>query len=582
MKKLILAILLVLLFCSCGASEPVIEEPAPEKEISVSEAETPSEAEPENNGIASDLVKYAGGAHQLESLGISHCASNVVFGEGGCFTFDLTIKKGDKEITENLSGYVLLSDNYGSHYEWGGYSLTSNGHLVICGINKIILVNPVEFSIIGVEFELEGLAADNRDLWIGGVIFDENSENWVVSAAEGTPNLEYPEYMPWRIFVFDKNGKLLSEYNPKASAIYGGWADFATPSVASKCAVLNKNGKTYYSFGANCYCVDDGKSYHGYKTAEPYDAKTDQYSVYFYHCYDTDYEGNSEGPGKDLGFYAVLFEDENIHSFFSTDDNYMDVSWDDETGEQTLKLTHNGRLDFTLENSYLAKTIELDFEKETYSISYNYTDKNLAKLIDNSADGNYSLWQAGIQAGGEAYFYDVALKNNKTGEITRIEPSGTNVGLFSSEGFLRNGDFYVYSSNGLKIYDPETAEMIFDLNKNFPMENRILYTFRRNPNDFSYIVVYSDYVDGEFDEESWPCITPYTIKIGYLDKEGNLLKSFDSGIYERYDFFGFEYIEMRYSEDELLIVTSGGKGFNGQQFTFDRKTETFSEVSEAE
>ena len=55
---------------------------------------------------------------------------------------------------------------------------------------------------------------------------------------------------------------------------------------------------------------------------------------------------------------------------------------------------------------------------------------------------------------------------------------------------------------------------------------------------------------------------------------------FDSGIKARYGHFGFEAIEMRYSEDKLVFVTSGGKGFNGIEFTFDRKTETFYEPTE--
>ena len=588
LKKLIIALILVFVFCSCGVFNPVIEEPAPGEEISSSEEEissNPEQENSENNAITeADLTEYVDGAYRLEEMGISQHATNVVWEEDGSFTFDLVLKKGDSEITENFKGYALFSDNYGSQYEWGGYSLTSNGHLVICGINKIVLINPVEFSVINVEFKLEELAADGCDLWINGVIFDENNENWIVSAAEGAPNLEYPEYMPWRIFVFDMEGKLLSEYSPKASALYGGWADFATPYVAPKCAVLNKDGKTYYSFGARCYCVQDGKSYQGSPTAQPYDAKTGRYSVYFYHCYDMDFEGDGNGPGKDLGFYAVLKEHENIHSFFSTGREYMDVTWNEETGKQTLELIKNDGLHFTLKNSYLAKTIELDFEKGEYSVRYDYTDENLAELIDTSADGNYSLWKAGVQSGGESYFYDVALKNNKTGKITRIEPNGTNVGGFFSEGFLRNGDFYVYSSSGLKIYDPETVEMIFDLDKNFPMEDRLLYTFRRNPEDFSYIVVYSDSTREQINEgwasEDWKM--PFCFKVAYLDKEGNLIKSFESNVPVMADFFGIEGLEMRYSEDLLLFVTTGGKGLPQREFTFDRKTETFSEASEAE
>ena len=590
MKKLLFFVVFAFLFCSCGVPEPATEEGFPE-EILLPKEESSSEPAPENSENQSEagyrLTTYAGGTQRLESLGISHSASNVVSEEDGRITFDLTLKKGEKEITENFGGYVLSSETCGLHYEWGGYSLTSNGHLALCGINKIIIINPVDFSVIDIKFELEGLTAENRDLWISGVIFDENNENWVVSAAEGAPSLEYPEYMSWRIFVFDKDGKLLSEYNPKASALYGGWRDFATPYTASKCTVLNKGGKTYYSFGAQCYCIDDGKSYRGSSVAEPYEAKTGRYSLYFYHCYNTDYEGegNGEGynPGKDLGFYAVLFENENIHSFFSTGDNYMSVSWDRETGKQTLELTHNGRLGFTLENSYLAKTMELDFEKETYSISYNYTDENLAELIDTSADGNYSLWQAAVDAGGESYFYEVALKNNQTGEIKRVAPNGTNIGSHSSEGFLKNGDFYVFSTSGFKIYSPENCEVVFDISENFMSEEnggkKIIHTFRRDPDDFSFIVVYSDasgYSNEDIQKAYDTGTMPYTIKLAFLDKDGNLIEDFDSGVFVNASYFGIQTAEMRYSEDQIMLFSDiNGKGYSPFRIVFDLATKTF-------
>lgn len=601
MKKLVFALMFMLLLCSCGVSEPVIDEPAPESEISASEDENEKElipvggesAKSENyiiNEIYSvaenDLTKYASGAFRIEEMGISHKASNVIVNDNGTLTFDLTLKKGDKVITENMQGY-WLSDipNYDpttvrTSVEWGGYSFTANGHLVICGINDVVIINPVDFSVIDIEFDFDGLTDDYIDLWISGVIYDENNENWIISAGEAYPRFSYGEKMPWNIFVFDSEGKFVEKYESGVSAIYGGWLDFATTYVAGSCTVLRKGGKTYYSFGARCYCPETGKTFQGSSYSEPYNAESGSYSVYFYDCYlmDENSDGNYSSTGKPLGFYAVLKQHGNIIDFFSTNDEYIAASDGWGEVENVLKLTHEGGRSFTVENSYLAKSMKLDFEKEKYSVSYNYTDEHLIEHIADSADGNYSLWQAGTDGGGEAYFYDVALKNNKTGKIFHLKPNGTNVGRFSYEGFLKNGDVYVFSSSGLRIYNPETAEMIFDIDKNFPMENRILYTFRRDPKDFSYIIVYSDYTEnGKYDEESWPHLAPYTIKIGCLDKNGKLLESFDSGITARYGYFGLEAIEMRYSEEELLLVTSGGKGFNGIQFTFDRKTETFSE-----
>lgn len=592
MKKFIIALLFALLLCSCGVAEPVPDEPAPENEVSVPEEEkepVPAVDENENSGdssaFGSRLITSASNGYRLEELGISQKAENVVINKNGTLTFDLTLKKGGREITRNIRGYLLSDGHYGTVFEWGGYSFTANGHLAICGTEQLIIINPYDFFVVDIEFDFDGLAADDRNLWINGVIYDENSGNWIVSAAEAELNHHYENPVPWRIFVFDENGKFLSECPTEVGALHGGWADFATPSVAGKCTILSNEGKTYYSFGSRCYCVEDGKAYQGSSYSEPYNASDGSYSIYFYDCYymDENSDGNYSSTGKPLGFYAVLREHDTVVDFLHTGDEYIASSDGWGEIEDPIKVTHNGGRSFTMENIYLAKSMELDFDKETYSVSYNYTDEHLAEHIATSADGNYSLWQAGVDGGGEAYFYDVALKNNKTGKIFHLEPNGTNVGRFSYEGFLKNGDVYVFSSSGLRIYNPETVELIFDIDENFPMENRILYTFRRDPGDFSYIVVYSDYIEnGKYDEESWPYLAPYTIKIGYLDKDGNLIKSFDSGVYERYDHFGLEAIEMRYSADELLLVTSGGKGFNGIQFTFDRKTETFSEPVPAE
>ena len=588
MKKFIIAffvIVLALAFCSCEVSEPVAEEPVQGEEISSSEEKISSEPELESNGknagIEADLIKYAENNHLLEEIGISAKAADVIINDDGTLSFELAVSNGKNEIKLDINGFYLFHDNYGTNYNWGGYSLVNNEYLAVCGINRLFLINIEDFSLLDIDFELDSLKTPGFDQWIKGVAYDEKT-GWIVSVSYGKAGMLSEETNVWKIFVFDENGKEIKTYLPTAEASAGGWAGYSVPSVAWKCGVIEKDGKDYYSFGGTSYCVSTGETYRGYSTSSPYDAKTKDYSLYFYQCSNVSRTSKENPYGEDLGFYAVLKDNkENILAFFPTDENYIETTWDDETGEQTLELLHRGGLSFVLVNSYLAKSMELDFEKEEYSVSYNYTDKNLIEHTETSADGKYSLWQAGVQAGGEAYFYEVALKNNETGEIRRIEANGTNQGTFSYEGFLRNGDFYIFNSRKLKIYDPETVELVFDLEKNFSLENRMLYTFRRNPEDMSFIIVYSDYIKGgEYDEESWPWIAPYTIKIGYFDKDGNLLESFDSGIKARYGHFGLEAIEMRYSEDKLVFVTSGGKGFNGIEFTFDRKTETFYEPTE--
>jgi len=595
LKKFIIALILAFVLCSCGTAEPVVEEPSSENSVSAS-----SEQE-QISGGATPMVTYSitekvckiaeeklityftENPRIPEELGISQKISNIEASENKTFEFDLTLSRGGKEITKNIRGFWVQSYGDEPNLNWGGYCLTNNGYLAICGTNQLFLINPEDFSLLDTEFELDSLKTPGFDLWINGVAYDEKT-GWIVSAANGKPDMPMDEASIWKIFVFDENGKEIKTYSPTAKAPAGGWSDYTVPYVSRNCGIIEKDGENYYCFGGYFYCVNSGETFSGYKISDPYDARTKDYSVYFYHSRNISRITEENPYGEDLGYYAVLKDSkENILAFFPTGEDYIEESWDDETGKQTLTLLQRDGLRFILINSLLGKSMELDFEEGKYSLIYNYTDKNLIEHTETSADGKYSLWQAGVQGGGEAYFYEVALKNNETGEIRRIEANGTNQGTFSYEGFLKNGDFYVFNSKKLRIYNPETAEPVFDLEKNFSLENRMLCTFRRNPEDMSFIIVYLDYIEGgEYDEESWPWIAPYEIKIGYFDKDGRLLKSFGSGIKARYDHFGFEYIEMRYSEKELLFVTGGGKGFNGIEFTFDRRTETFSEVEEAE
>ncbi len=594
MKKFIIALILAFVLCSCETAEPVIEEPSSENSVSASSEQeqipiggaTPVQEYSITDKVCKiaeeKLIKYfTENSHLLEDFGISQKVSNIIANENETFTFDLTLSREGKEITKNLRGFWVQSYGHDPNLNWGGYCLTNNGYLALCGINQLFLINLEDFTLLDIEFELDSWKDPYYDQWINGVAYDEK-KGWVVSVTNGKPSMLYDEKNSWTIYVFDENGKELRTHFPIAEAPAGGWADYSTPSVLWKCDVIRKNKKVYYSFGGYSYCAHTGEVFSGYSTSSPYDAKTKDYSVYFYHCHNIDRTTEENPSGTDLGYYAVLKDSkENILAFFPTGEDYIEESWDDETGKQTLTLLQRDGLRFILINSLLGKSMDLDFEKEKYILNYNYTDKHLMEHIADSADGNYSLWQAGVQGGGEAYFYEVALKNNETGGIHHIEANGTNQGAFSYEGFLKNGDFYVFNSQKLKIYDPETVELVFDLEKKFNLENRMLYTFRRNPEDMSFIIVYLDYIEGgEYDEESWPRVAPYEIKIGYFDKDGNLLKSFDSGIKARYGHFGLEAIEMRYSEDKLVFVTSGGKGFNGIEFTFDRKTETFYEPTE--
>ena len=148
------------------------------------------------------------------------------------------------------------------------------------------------------------------------------------------------------------------------------------------------------------------------------------------------------------------------------------------------------------------------------------------------------------------------------------------------------------SSASLLIFDPETGKVKFDLTENFPLgykadekQGRGLLTFRRDPEDFSYIVVYYEYEDEIkwYDYEGNPAghdgIGDCNYKIAFLDSKGNLFESYDTGCGIRSDPFGICMVDMRYSEEKLTIIATGGKGGTCFEGVFDMETKEFSEVS---
>ena len=156
-------------------------------------------------------------------------------------------------------------------------------------------------------------------------------------------------------------------------------------------------------------------------------------------------------------------------------------------------------------------------------------------------------------------------------------------------GFLKNNDYYIFSEHSLKISDPLTFETKFDINKNFPLgydsetdSERGILTFRRNPEDFSYIVVYYEYENGNTygnkkinDTLSYECLLDCNYKIGFLDSEGNLIESYDSGIPIVTGSFGLEEVNMFYSEEKLTLFVSDRRGNSIFSIIFDMETKEF-------
>ena len=172
------------------------------------------------------------------------------------------------------------------------------------------------------------------------------------------------------------------------------------------------------------------------------------------------------------------------------------------------------------------------------------------------------------------------LKNNQTGEIRYFRETGGMYGGYSFCGFLKNGDLYYMSSDSLKIYNPDTLEKTFDLGKNFDLEYRegepwrLLFTFRRDPVNMDFIIVYSDISEDSLDWENSPS-KKFTYRVGFLDKDGNLLESYDTGEFIRYGKFHIADVSLKLDGDILHMYYGWDSRGTYASGTFNIKTHEY-------
>ena len=158
-----------------------------------------------------------------------------------------------------------------------------------------------------------------------------------------------------------------------------------------------------------------------------------------------------------------------------------------------------------------------------------------------SKDGRYQLYMSNISYPqtdivSEVFMYDTAEKTSQ--HIGFIE------GAFTPRpdiGFFSNGDIYVMNRYQLKAFEINNGKAVqkFTTADNFPCglnidgnnTQRHLFALRRDPEKFNYIVIYGEYVEKEnyYDNYINDFQMVYTYKVGLLDKQGNLTKSWDTG-----------------------------------------------------
>ncbi len=575
MKKLFLIIFAIFLLCSCSAepAEP-IEEPQ-ESESSSSEEEESSEWHPlvyerVDKYIFEYEFDYNPWMEELAERGISVSFENREFTTREKWEAELLFKKGDKELFVPFSG---IYDFNGRIY-YGTVLFPDNKTAVFCGNGKAVFfdtetLEPWDFAPELPDFEKE-------NLWINGAgINGKNGEIILFATPMDSFQTENAET---RIIVFNDNGITetgLTELRGTATS-----GEKYNPWFFRDSAYFEYDGEGFLRLGYENINLENGIVWE--ESGDLVTAENGSYRL----------EMAFTSPKQDIdiqsGYLALLYKDGKIiNSMIFSEPGFCDPNYAGTDIKPTLIV--NGGV-ATYRFSYFAMTLTLDFKNQTHKLEYAPTEVNIEDDSERilSSDGKYMIYTFGRNGAGDIVYSHAAVRNNETLKHKYFGEIGGMYGGYNGIGFLKNSDIYYQTLYGLEIFDPETLEVKFDINKNFTLghnedtnSGRGLLTFRRDPDDFSYIVVYYEYENGIkwYDYQGnfvgHDGIGDCNYKIGFLDSEGKLIESYDSGQGILSDPFGICEVEMRYSENELTLFVTGGKGGTSLLGVFDMETKEF-------
>ena len=578
--------ILVIFLASCGWKVGIVDPTKPvenEQELSSEESGKTEEEKViiEHAGKVKDYILWGDGLgfntgiEDLYSEEITYGIKNLEIADDWYWNADLVLKKGKNELVIPIEGMYYYSEEYDRVQAPYGRFTVFEDYIVYNGKEKAVFFDSKTLEAWDFVPEIEKKSFD--DVYVNAAVFDEESEKFYllttflnkkdVTKREMTAN------------VFDKNGNLLSEKQTKAESL-GGYADcdYVFPSFPSNINFEKIGEEAFVSYGSgamiNAYT---GEYYSCWEIGSYTDGK-----------FRVDLKSFNE-KDKSGGYIVYLYENEVLSDWFTFKETNFSTYYE-EIDKPTVKVSSDGK---TAEyySDYFAMTLEMDFENKTHIVRYEPEDRHISEDAEEtkSSDGKYSICHFGEMGGGDAWYSHLAIKNNETGKYSYLGQTGGMYGGNGGYGFLKNNDVYLFSTTMLKICEPENGKTKFDITENFPLgfsengkQGRGILTFRRDPNDFSYIVVYYEFEDGyswkeaEDEKFGWREEASFNYKIGFLDSEGNLIESYDTGFPVLGSQFGYHNVEMRYSKEKLtLFFDSTGKSESHAEGVFDMETKEF-------
>ena len=572
MRKLLLILLAVLMLCSCDVQEePVLEEPvSPEssssEETGFSQGDKIIQERVDKN-IYEYEFRHNPWAEELSERGISVSIENREFTTKEKWEAELLLKNSEKELSIPFSGIYAFNGNI----YYGTVLFPDEKTAVFCGNGKAVFFNTETLELW--DFAPEFPDFEKENLWVNGAGINEKNGEIVLFVTPMNPF--QTEEAITSILVF--NGKGITESGFTVLRGTASSGEKKVPFFFRNSSYFEYDGESFLRLGYENINLENGIVWE-----ESGDLVTAENGIYRLEMAYTSPKQDIDIPG---GYLAVLYENgKAVNSMIFSEPDFCDPNYSG-TEEKPALIVKGDVAIFRF--PYFAMELTLDFKNQTHKLEYKPTEMNMSEdsAPIRSADGKYTIYSFGFNGAGDIIGCHVAIRENETKKHFYLGEKGGMYGGYGEVGFLKNNDIYSYSLSELKIIDPKTLEIKFDINKNFPLgynkENdsgRGLLTFRRNPEDFSYIVVYYEY-ESEIQWGGADVAQNCNYKIGFLDSEGNLLESYDTGCGIIADSFGICNVEMRYSEEELTVIAFGDRGGVCFEGVFNMETKKFKVIN---
>ena len=338
--------------------------------------------------------------------------------------------------------------------------------------------------------------------------------------------------------------------------------------------------------------VFDGRSY----TCTGYNTYTDDETgdcYYFYDIFASADEKSAEPSAaviriivnyskKPTRYVAVIRQNGEIKEWFEIKDfEIRNLPESDEIAPPEITFDESAKILTAKTGEHPTYNVLVNFEKQSAEAWFSDIKEEYLEFTEKvSSNGKYSLYEGAFHGGGDIAFSSVFLKDNSTNEFRYFRERGGMYGGYSFIGFLKNSDIYFMTSQSLKIYNPDTLEKTFDLGKSFDLVYRegepwrLLFTFRRDPVNMDFIIVYSDISEDSLDWGNNPS-KKFTYRVGFLDKEGKLLESYDTGEFICYGKFHVADVSLKLDGDILHMYYGWDSRGTYASGTFNIKTHEY-------